>query len=84
VEEYLDDLHQVVRSQRVRIAVYERRGGCLAAALAVNEIPIEHRGVDALPWVLVVFSADRGTIVSGYQTSTDLLTNIPGDALWLT
>jgi len=56
----------------------------LAAALAVNEIPIEHRGVDALPWVLVVFSADRGTIVSGYQTSTDLLTNIPGDALWLT
>jgi hypothetical protein len=80
--EYLADLWQAARSPDARIVLYQRRGGCLAAIIAQNRIPAERRGADALPWLLVVFSADRGTIITGYQTSSDMLSNIPEDGLW--
>jgi hypothetical protein len=81
--EYLADLRQAARSLDVSVLVYERRGGCMAATISPNRIPAVRRGLNALPWMLVVLSADRGMIVSGYQTSSDRLTNIPEDALWL-
>ena len=55
----------------------------MAAIIAENRILPGRLGPEALPWVLVVFSADRGTIVSGYQVSSNPPSNIPEDGLWL-
>jgi hypothetical protein len=81
--EYLADLREAVVSPDARLVVYNRRGGSLAAILAQNRIPLARRGDGALPLILVVFSADRGTIITGYQASSATETNIPEDGLWL-
>lgn len=81
--DYLADLHAAVRSFDTRFALYRRRGGHMAACLAANRVVPRRLGPDSERFVLVVFSADRGTIITGYQTSFELPANIPEDALWL-
>jgi hypothetical protein len=81
--EYLADLREAAQMQDGRVALFRRRGGDMVAVLGQNRIPANRLGPQALPWILVVFSADRGTIISGYQTSSDTLANIPEDSLWL-
>jgi hypothetical protein len=83
--DYLADLRRGVRNRRARLAVYERRGGFMAAALAATSaaVPSARRGTEALPSLLVVYSTDRGVIISGYQVSSFERTGIPGEALWL-
>jgi hypothetical protein len=85
VAEYLSDLRASVRSADARLALYFRRGGHMAASIGSTElvIPKGHRGAGAAASVLVVFSADRGALVSGYQFSDLSTVAIPGDALWL-
>jgi hypothetical protein len=80
---YLSDLREAARSEGARVTVYRRRGGDMAAIADRNRIPLVRLGPGALPWILVVFSADRGTMVSGYQMSIASPSNIPEDALWL-
>ena len=82
-QQYLSDLHFAVRRPSARIALYERRGGHVAGILAPNELPPDRRGAKALPWVYVVYSADRGTIISGYQASSVQEVDIPEGARWL-
>ena len=82
-EEYIADLREASRASDARIVVFERRGGSMAAIIAEDRILPRRLGPEALPWVLVVFSADRGTIVSGYQVSSNPPSNIPEDGLWL-
>ena len=55
----------------------------MAAIIADNRILARRLGPEALSWILVVYSADRGTIVSGYQVSSNPPSNIPEDGLWL-
>jgi hypothetical protein len=55
----------------------------MAAIIAQNRIPQGRLGSGALPWILVVLSADRGTIVTGYQSSSSTPANIPEGGLWL-
>ncbi len=81
--EYLDDLRNAVRDPSARLAVYKRRGGNIAAAFSRNTIPKERRGSRAQPYVLVVYSADRGKIISGYQVSSLETVDIPEDVVWL-
>jgi hypothetical protein len=81
--EYLADLREAVRSEGARVVVYERRGGNMAAIHTHNRVPQGRLGPGALPWILVVFSADRGTIVSGYHMSSDTPENVPASGLWL-
>ena len=81
--QYLSDLHLAVRHPSARIALYERRGGHIAGILAPNELALDRRGAKALPWVYVVYSADRGTIISGYQASSLEELDIPEGARWL-
>lgn len=66
-----------------RLAIYERRGGNISVAFAPNTIPEERRGPRAQPYVFVVYSVDRGNIVSGYQASSLEAVDIPKDAVWL-
>jgi hypothetical protein len=85
-DDYLADLRQAVRSPQRRLAIYLRRGGHLAATISptLSGVPASRRGPEALPWLLVVYSADRGIIVSGYQISGSETAAIPEDARWLT
>ncbi len=84
-QQYLLDLHTAARAPSSRVAVFERRGGNMAAALSRTDdvLPPARRGIGWLPWLLVLYSADRGTIVSGYQVSGLETASIPEDALWL-
>ena len=84
-EQYVTDLRRAVRSQHTSLAVYGRRGGRLAATLTrtVQAVPASQRGPDWLPELLVVYSADRGMIVTGYQVSGRQVIHIPEGARWL-
>jgi hypothetical protein len=80
---YLDDLRNAILHPTARLCVYRRRGGNLAATLTLNPVPIHHRGAGALRFVFVVYSADRGRIVSGYQVSGLETISISEDGQWL-
>jgi hypothetical protein len=84
-DEYLADLRAATRASHVRLAVYTRRGGSMAAVIAETEVvvPAARLGAKSLPHLLVLYSADRGIIVSGYQFSEMAAVAIPGDAQWL-
>jgi hypothetical protein len=84
-EQYVKDLRRVATVGGVRLAVYQRRGGSIAALLALTHlvIPAEQRGPRWLPELFVVYSADRGIIVSGYQVEGLATISIPEDARWL-
>jgi hypothetical protein len=82
-DEYLADLRQAVAQEGARLVVYEERGGALAGALAANQIPVERRGVNTRDWVYVAYSADRGTIISGYQASGEHTVRLGENPRWL-
>jgi hypothetical protein len=85
LSQYLDDLRMAVRSPHARLTVYRRRSGAIAATLTptASVVSPENLGGDPLPGLFVVYSADRGIILSGYQVSGLETVSIPGDALWL-
>jgi hypothetical protein len=82
---YLADLREAATASDARLAIYARRGGSVAIAIATTAavLPPARRGIGELPNLLVVFSADRGMIVTGYQFSTIEATGIPKEARWL-
>lgn len=84
-EQYVEDLRRVAHVGSVGLAVYHRRGGSIAALLGATHliIPEARRGPRALPQLFVVYSADRGIIVSGYQVEGRETISIPGDTRWL-
>jgi hypothetical protein len=57
----------------------------MAAVIAETEVvvPAARSGAKSLPHLLVLYSSDRGIIVSGYQFSEMAAVAIPGDAQWL-
>lgn len=83
--DYVADLRQAVRVAQARLGVYERRGGSIAVALAPTAVavPATRRTSESLPDTLVVYSADRGIMLSGYQVSGLAETGVPEDVLWL-
>jgi hypothetical protein len=80
---YLHDLRRAVRHPAARLCVFERRGGNVAATLSPNTIPITQRGAGNRPFIFVIYAADRGRIVSGYQASGVETIAIPDDVQWL-
>lgn len=84
--DYLDDLRRAVRHRSARLAIYEERGGPIAATVTPTgaAVPPRHAGPRSLGLLLVVYSADRGTIISGYQISSVEAARIPQEARWLT
>jgi hypothetical protein len=85
-EQYLADIRSAVRAVHARLAVYERRGGSIAIALTPTNdvVPVDRQGDEPLPSLLVVFSADRGIILTGHQVTGLRTTSIPESARWLT
>jgi hypothetical protein len=84
-EEYLQDLHRAARVGGVRLAVYTRRGGAIVGILAstTSAVPAVRLGSGASQLLFVVYSADRGFIISGYQVPSRDVLAIPEDAQWL-
>jgi hypothetical protein len=83
--EYVADLQRAARDPEANLILYERRGGNLAAILARSgrSLPSEWPGVARFPFLVVVYSADRGTIVSGYLASGMETISLPEGARWL-
>ena len=84
-DEYLRDLHHAARLSSIGLVIYSRRGGSIAGILAPTRFALRaaRLGPGSLPELFVVYSADRGAIVSGYQVSSRDELAIPGDAQWL-
>lgn len=84
-DQYVADLRQAVRSPSARLALYMRRSGAIAATVTPTDVvvPPERRGSQPQPQLLVLYSADRGIIISGYQFSILEQTGIPQEARWL-
>lgn len=82
-EEYLDDLRSAASDRSSQLALYTLRGGNIAAVVSDNPVPEERRGPDALDHLFVAYSADRATIITGYQVSSIETLNLSEDPLWL-
>jgi hypothetical protein len=84
LDSYLNDLRRAVRDPSARLVVFERRGGALAATVTPTErvLTPERRGAQTLPHLLVIYSADRGMIVTGYQFSAVERVGISQEATW--
>jgi hypothetical protein len=84
-EQYLADLARAIRDPRARLAVFPRRGGSIAATITptARVIPAHRLGAEPASQLLVIYSADRGMIVTGYQFSTLDQTGVPEEAVWL-
>ncbi len=83
--DYLADLRRAVRAPAAWLALYTRRGGHMAVTLTptADAVPSARRAASSLPEILVVYSADRGMIITGYQVSSSSQTGIPTEARWL-
>ena len=83
---FLGDLRRSILTAKSRLLLYQRRGGLLAACVSATEevVPAQRLGQDFLPQLIVIYSADRDIIVSGYQFSTLDEVSIPREARWLT
>jgi len=82
---FVGDLQAAARHPSARIAIYEARGAPIALVVADTSdvVPAEHLGAHPEPLLVVVYSADWGVIVSGYQASSFDRIRIGDNALWL-
>ena len=84
-QQYVADLRQALGSQQARLVLFERRGGIVAATVTPTTVvvPPIRWGTDPKPHLLVVYSADRGILITGYQFSALDEVSIPQEARWL-
>jgi hypothetical protein len=84
-QQYVRDIRQAVRHPTARLVVYIRRGGTIAAALVPTAlvVPAARRGHRARRNVAVIYSVDRGVIITAYQYTDVTTISIPRDARWL-
>src|SRR5262249_7886528 len=83
--EYLADLRSALRHPGAQLVIYDRRGGPIAATVTPVDagLPPARRGHRWLPFLLVVYSAERGIMVTGYQISGLAEVSIPAGVRWL-
>ncbi len=84
--DYLADLRAAARQPDARLLIYARHDEHHAAVIAPTAlvVPRDRRGARVLPNLLVVYSAERSAIRTGYQFSDLAEVRIPEDARWLT
>lgn len=86
IDAYIESLHRAARNPEARIALYRQWGmRDIAAAIVPTKKVLDSSqiGSGTLPNLLVVYRADRGMLISGYQFSTMDTVHIPKDAVWL-
>ena len=82
--QYLDDLRAAARAAAF-LAIYRYGSDVAAASLADRSavIPAARAGPQPQQLILVVYSADNGWLITGYQVSSVAATTIPQGVLWL-
>lgn len=82
---YVADLRHAVRAPSARLAVYATGDERIAVTVTptAQVVPSRRRGVRPERHVLVIHSATKGIIVTGYQVSSVSATSIPEGARWL-
>ncbi|CAA9574428.1 MAG: hypothetical protein AVDCRST_MAG18-2375 [uncultured Thermomicrobiales bacterium] len=85
VVQYLADLRRAIQLPSARLLAYVRRGGYIAGVIVptASVLTPTQLGLGALPFLLVIYSVDRGIIVSGYQIFALGQAGIPREARWL-
>jgi hypothetical protein len=83
--EYLADLRQATQSLDARVLAYARWGEHYSATITPTErvVPRARLGSESCPNLLVVYSADRGMIRTGYVFTELADLDTPEDVLWL-
>lgn len=81
--EYLRHLQAAVIHPEAHLVVYNPPRGPVAAVLAPNTIPAERLGESALSHLWVVYGANFGRLLAGYQVSGLEYVTIMGEATWL-
>jgi hypothetical protein len=83
--DYLTHQRSAVRYEHARLAVYERGGEPTAVTVTPTAAVLisDRLGARPLPNLLVVYSALRSIIRTGYQFSQLDQTTVPPEALWL-
>jgi hypothetical protein len=83
--DYVADLRRAILAPTARYLAYTRRGGNLAASItpATDVLPSDRLGVRHVSNMLVVYSVDRGVLISGYQFSDLSKTGIPEEVTWI-
>lgn len=81
--EFCADVQAAVLHPSAHLIVYRRRSSYIAAILSENIVSPARRGPRSMPLLFVVYSLERGSIISAYQASDVDQISIPGDALWL-
>lgn len=84
-EQYVDDLRRVALYPPAMLAIYQRHGEHHVMILADTKdaLPVSHLGSRPEPATVVIYSADRGIIVTGYQALGLETLNIPKELRWL-
>ncbi len=82
-EDFLSDVKRAVLHPDVALAVYETRRTNFAGAVAPNTVPLGRRGSDSGDYIVVLYSADRGRIITAYQAEDAYSTRIPERARWI-
>jgi hypothetical protein len=85
-DEYLGDLRGAARHAHARVVVFERFGYRLAATMSptADVVPVQRRGPNWLPSLLVVYSAGHGNLRTGYMFSDTSELDLPEAIRWLT
>ena len=83
-EEYVADLQRIVEDADTQLLIYDRGQGPVAAAIGPNRIPVRRLEAMAQPYLFIAYSADRGSIITGYQVSQLSQVNVTEKPLWLT
>ncbi len=81
-EDFLSDIKRAVLHPNAALAVYETRRTNFAGVVAPNTVPADRRGSDAGDYIVVLYSADRGRIITAYQAEDENSTRIPERARW--
>lgn len=84
-DDYLADLRRAARSPDARVLAYTRWDEHYAATITSTEriVPRERLGPESCLNLLVIYSADRGMIRTGYMFTDLPNLDLPEDALWL-
>lgn len=83
--EYVADLHRAAYAPEARLLMYFSRDQHFAAVIARtgDAVPSSRLGPASAPNILVVYSADSGTIITGYQFNDLTTLNLPAVVQWL-
>jgi len=85
-EGYVQSLRRAARDTRNRLILYRQWQNRNLAAIIVpteNALTLAQMGTKAEPNLFVLYLANRGILISGYQFSSMDTIRIPGDAVWL-